>query len=106
MRRMPLPPPFRWVYRDFDWIDFDPIKSDEVFAERGFDLAHVARAFPGYVLERQDVRRYREIRYQAIAEVLGELYFLVYTLRGRGCRLITAWVADRYERQIWHEASR
>lgn len=102
---MPLPPPFRWVYRDFRWIDYDPVKNDEVFEARGFDLAHVARMFPGYVLERRDTRRYREVRYQAIGEVLGELYFVVYTLRGVGCRLITAWIADRHERQIWHEAS-
>jgi len=95
---MPLPPPFRW-------IDYDPVKNDEVFEARGFDRAHVVRILPGYVLGRQDARRYREVRYQAIGEVLGELYFVVYTLRGTGCRLITAWIADRYERQIWHDAS-
>ena len=94
------------MYRDFAWIDYDPAKSDEIFAARGFDLAHVARVFPGYLLERKDTRRYREVRYQAIGEVLGEIYFLVYTIRGRGCRLITAWIADRYESQIWYDASR
>ena len=76
-----------------------------VLALRGFDFAHVARIFPGYVLEREDTRRYREIRYHVIGEVLGELYFLVYTRRGKGCRLITAWIADRYERQIWHDGT-
>jgi uncharacterized protein len=102
---MPPPRSFRWVYRDFDWIDYDPAKSDEIFDLRGFDLAHVARIFPGHVLEREDARRYREVRYQAIGELMGEVYFLVYTCRGKGCRLITAWTADRYERQIWYDSS-
>lgn len=102
---MPPPQPFRRVYRDFAWIDYDPQKSDEVFETRGFDFAHVARVFPGYVLEREDTRPYRETRYQAIGELLGEVYFLVYSRRGKGCRLITAWIADRYERQIWYDAT-
>jgi len=57
---MPLPHPFRLVYRAFDRIDFDPRKSDEIFVHRGFDMAYVARIFPGTVLEREDTRPYAE----------------------------------------------
>ena len=48
---MALPRSYRRVYRTFGAIDFDPVKSDEVLAERGFDLAYVARVFPGILLE-------------------------------------------------------
>jgi uncharacterized DUF497 family protein len=58
-------------------IDFDPRKSDEIFADRGFDLAYVARIFPAYVLEREDTRPYLETRYQAIGELLGDVFVLV-----------------------------
>ena len=44
-----------------------------VYAERDFDLAFVSRMFPGYVMEREDVRPYGERRYQAIGEILGEV---------------------------------
>ena len=84
------PRSFRRVYRSFAAVDFDPAKSDAVFAERGFDLAYVARIFPGFVLERQDTRRYRESRFQVIAELNGTVFVLVYTRRGSVCRLITA----------------
>ena len=100
------PKPFRVVYRTFERIGFDPRKSEEVFAERGFDLAYVSRIFPGYVLEREDTRLYFETRYQAIGEVEGELYVVVYTRLGRICRLITAWEAERYEKEIWNAAMR
>ncbi len=60
---MPPPPrPFRLVHWSFAKVTFDPAKSDEVFTLRGFDLAYVARIFPGYVLEREDTRDHPERR--------------------------------------------
>ena len=103
---MPPPQPYRIAYRTFDRVSYDPRKSDEVLAERGFDLGYVSRMFPGYVLERQDTRPYAETRYQAIGEVLGDLYAVVYTRSGGTCRLITAWEAEPYEREIWNSAMR
>jgi uncharacterized DUF497 family protein len=38
-----------------------------------------------------------------IGELLGEIYFLVYTLREGKCRIITAWIADKYERETWYD---
>jgi len=99
---MSPPRRFELVYRSFDRIDFDPRKSDEILNTRGFDLAFVARIFPGRVLEREDTRGYRETRYQAIGEVLGAVYFVVYTREARRCRLITAWEATPEERKHWY----
>jgi uncharacterized protein len=101
--RMPHPRPFRLIYRAFRAIEFDPIKSYEILQLRGFDLAYVSRIFPGYVLEREDTRHDRERRYQAIGEVLGEIFLVVYTRRGDSCRLITAWVAEQNERDLWYD---
>lgn len=99
-----MPRPFRLTYRAFDRVEFDPAKSDEVFEFRGFDLAYVAQMFPGYVLEREDRRGYPEPRWQAIGEVLGEVFFVVYARPWpRVCRLITAWIAEPHERELWHD---
>ncbi|HUB49843.1 MAG TPA: BrnT family toxin [Acetobacteraceae bacterium] len=102
----PGPKPFRVVYRAFDRITFDPRKSEAVMEERGFDLGYVSRMFPGYVLEREDTRPYSETRYQAIGDVVGDLFVVVYTRSGGLCRLITAWEAEPYEREIWNTAMR
>ena len=101
------PPParFRMVYRSFDRILFDPAKSDEILARRGFDLGYVRRMFPGWVLEREDTRSYRETRYQAIGELLGNVYFVVYKRSGRFARLITAWEADKHDQGLWYDAA-
>ena len=102
-----LPPQaFRLVYRAFDRIEFDPAKSSEVFEERGFDLGYVSRIFLGYVLERPDTRTYREPRFQVIGELLGQVFVVIYTPRGRACRLITAWIADPADWELWNDLTR
>ena len=106
MHPVAMPPQhrFRRVYRSFDEITYDPRKSEEVFAERGFDLAYISRMFPGYVLEREDTRPYPETRYQVIGAIAPDIYFVVYTRSVRRCRLITAWEAGKYERKFWYDA--
>lgn len=102
-----MPPklqPFRLVYRVFDSFEFDPVKSEEVFELRGFDLAYARRMFPGYVLEREDTRAdYGEPRFRAIGEVLQDILVVIYTPRGTTCRLITAWEAESWELDLWYE---
>jgi uncharacterized DUF497 family protein len=100
---MAAPRPFRLVWREFDQIGFNPSKSDEELAARGFDLAFISHMFPGFVLEREDTRPYREARYQAIGELLGTVYVVVYTRRGKFGRLITAWEAELEDRVLWYE---
>ena len=103
---MPQPRPFRLGYRSFTVIEYDPAKSDEFFEQRGFDFPYVSRIFPGYVLERKDTRTYGEKRFQAIGEVLGEVFVVIYTRRGDVCGLITAWVAEQHERDLWYDITR
>ena len=102
---MPPPPQaFRLVYRSFERIEFDPVKSLQVFAERGFDLGYASRLFPGYVLEREDTREdYGERRFKVIGELLGDVLVVIYTPRGGVCRLITAWAADLRDTELWHD---
>ena len=75
-----------------------------MLAERGFDLGYISHMFPGYVLEREDMRPYGETRYQAIGEVMGDVFAVVYTRWDGICRLITAWEAEPYERALWNTA--
>ena len=103
---VPPPSPFRVVFRSFRGIEFDVRKSDEVFNEREFDFEYVSRIFQNYVLERKDTRHKDEVRYQAIGEISGEVYFVVYVVRSGVCRIITAWLAQRYERELWHDFTR
>ena len=92
------------MHRDFDAFEFDPAKSDAVFALRGFDLAYARRVFPGYVLEREDTREgYDERRFRVIGEVLQDVLVVVYTPRSGTCRLITAWEAEDWELDLWYE---
>ncbi len=105
-RDMPAPKPFRLVYRSFDRIGFDRRKSEQLLAERNFDLGYVTRMFPGYVLEREDTRGYTETRFQALGEVLGDVFVVVYTRSGRNCRLITAWEAEPHEKRLCYAATR
>ena len=101
---MPPPRGFRLVYREFKRVEFDPAKSAEVFAERGLDLGYVSRAFPGHVLEQEDTQGgYGERRFRVIAELFGEVFVIIYTLRGETCRVITAWIADAATMEIWVE---
>ena len=101
----PPPKPYRLVYRAFNRVEFDPAKSDEVLAGRGFDLGYVSRIFPGYVLERPDTRAYSEPRFKVIGELLGDVFVVIYTRHGEACRVITAWRAEKAELEVWHDYS-
>jgi uncharacterized DUF497 family protein len=103
---MSPPRRFKRVYRSFDRIGFDPRKSEQILAERGFDLGYISRMFPCWVLEREDTRGYDETRYQAIGELLGTVYVLAYTKRGRTCRLITAWEGEPEDWILWYDSTR
>jgi uncharacterized DUF497 family protein len=100
---MAPPRPYRLVYRAFDRFEFDQGKSAAILEVRGFDLGYVSRVFPGYVLERQDTRPYSEPRFQVIGELLGQVFEVVYTRRGKACRLITAWLAEENAMEIWND---
>ena len=84
----------------FEW---DEAKSRRTLNERGFGFEYAARIFLGPTLERQDDRRdYGEVRIQAIGRVGDDILFAVYTDRGDARHLISARLANRRERRLWH----
>jgi uncharacterized protein len=58
------------------------------------------------IIELDDRRDYAEDRYSAIGMVEGHLLFVAYTLRGDRICIISARLAEPYERRQYHEKSR
>ncbi|WP_158808878.1 BrnT family toxin [Beijerinckia sp. L45] len=86
-------------------FDFDPIKSDRILAERGFDFAYATRVFEGRVVSFIDDRRgYGEVRMVAIGEIDGRLFTVVYTDREGIRRIISAHRASRQESRTWRQS--
>lgn len=81
---------------EFEW---DSEKSDACFTQRGFDFAYVLQAFLD--AERmicKDARwDYGETRYQLLGAIDGRVFFVVYTIRGKIIRLISARKANQRE---------
>lgn len=87
---------------EFEW---DPEKSEATLGKRGFDFARAARIFAGVLIEFEDRRRdYGEVRIRAIGEVEGDVFAVVYTLRGDVVRIISARLANRRERGQWQSS--
>ena len=90
----------------FSW---DPRKSGENLAVRGFDFAFAARIFEGPVLVRVDTRQdYGEPRLVAIGEAGGVVLTVVYTDRplpgGAVRRIISARRSNIRERQAFQSS--
>jgi uncharacterized protein len=84
----------------FGW---DEAKSGRNFRERGFGFDYAARIFLGPTLEQSDKRRdYGEVRIQAIGQVDEDVLFVVYTDRDTARHIISARLASRKERKLWH----
>jgi hypothetical protein len=84
----------------FAW---DEAKSRRTLSERGFSFDYAARIFLGPTLEQEDRRRdYGEVRMRAIGETGGDVVFVVYTDRGEVRHIISARLANRKERKLWH----
>jgi uncharacterized protein len=84
----------------FEW---DEAKSARNLAERGFGFDYAARIFLGPTLEKADDRRdYGEVRMQAIGQAGDDVLFVAYTDRGAARHIISARLASRKERKLWH----
>ena len=84
----------------FDW---DPNKSERNLRERGFGFDFAALIFDGGTIEKIDARHdYGETRVQAIGEADGLVLFVVYTDRSDVRWIISARIANRKERALWH----
>jgi uncharacterized DUF497 family protein len=88
---------------EFAW---DEAKSDRNFHTRGFGFDFAALIFRGPVLEAADTRAdYGKQRIRAIGEVEGFVLTVIYTDRGDTRRIISARLANRKERALWHSSS-
>ena len=89
---MDTPNPFSW----------DEPKSEECLALRGFDFAYAARLFDGQAFERIDGRHdYGEVRIQALGQIDGKAFVVVYTQRGETKHIISARRARQKEWDKW-----
>ena len=88
------------IRMEFDWHNARHKKN---LAERGFGFDFAARIFLGRVLTQVDDREdYGEIRVKAIGETDGIVLVVIYTDRDDVRWIISARVANRKERALWH----
>jgi uncharacterized DUF497 family protein len=86
----------------FEW---DLAKNAENLARHGIDFEDARRIFDGPVLERVDDRfDYGEERIIAIGMVDGRELYVVYTMREKRCRIISARRVTRHEREAYYQA--
>ncbi|MFW6293504.1 MAG: BrnT family toxin [Spirochaetota bacterium] len=73
-------------------VRVDSAKSDECFADRGFDFAYAARAFldPGRDVFLDSRWDYGEDRYVLRGLIDGRLFVVVFTYRRGAIRIISA----------------
>jgi hypothetical protein len=87
----------------FQW-DEAKARANERKHSVSFDEA--AFVFGGFCLHRPDARRdYGEPRWIALGVDSNSVVLnVVYTVRGEDIRIISAWKADRHERETYEEA--
>lgn len=79
-------------------MDFDPAKDAANQAKHGVSLSEaVGFDFETAYVRPDDRADYGELREIAIGEIEGRLYVLVFTMRGRTCRVISLRKANRRE---------
>jgi len=85
--------------------EFDPAKNAANIARRGlsFELAK-GFDFDSAFIRTDDRRDYGEKRYQAVGRIGDQLYFLVFTPRGRTLRIISLRLASRKEQALYDQA--
>ena len=88
---------------DFEW---DAAKADSNLAKHGIDFAEAMEVLsdPERV-ERPDARSGGEPRVQVVGAAKGRILFVVYTMRGTACRIISIRKANRRERKAYPVSS-
>jgi uncharacterized DUF497 family protein len=81
-------------------FDCDPSKRDKLWAGRRLDLLSMGAVFDDEKrIEFVDARfDYGEERRVTVGQVRGQIFTVVYTMRGAVTWLITAWPSSRKER--------
>lgn len=84
----------------FEW---DTTKNEANIMKHGIDFEDVQRIFEGRLIQKQDTRKdYGEVRVQAIGELEGVLFTVVYTLRNGNIRIISARRANKLEKELYY----
>lgn len=85
---------------EFEW---DELKSNVCFQERGFDFAYAARVFfdPNRIMRLDTRQNYGEHRFQVMGEIDDRLFVVVYTPRRSAVRILSARKANRREVQYY-----
>lgn len=89
---------------EFEW---DDAKSDDCFAERGFDFAYGIRVFldPHRMIRQNERKSYGEERYQLFGRIDERLFVIVFTYRSAAIRIISARKANAREVKAYEVAS-
>ena len=90
---------------NFEW---DEVKSEACFRERGFDFAYAARAFfdPDRLVHADTRRLYGEERFLLMGRVEGRVFVVVYTPRADALRIISPRKANRREVRHYEDSTR
>ena len=83
-------------------------KSDDCFAQRGFDFAYSIRAFldPARIVGKDRRWDYGEDRYRLLGAIEGRVFVVIYAMRGAAIRIISARKANRTEVRECEQNSR
>lgn len=83
---------------EFEW---DYGKSEQCLRKRGFSFDFVVGAFddPHRRVELDERWQYGEVRYRLHGRIGGRLFVVVYRVRGRAVRIISARKANARERK-------
>jgi uncharacterized protein len=85
---------------EFEW---DEQKRLSNLQKHGIDFVRACQIFDGYTVDFEDNRYdYGEKRFIAIGKTNGQILTVVYTYRGDTIRLISARLANKYERNIYY----
>lgn len=81
---------------EFEW---DETKSEACLRERGFDFAYVLKAFvdPDRLVRKDHRWDYGEDRFQLMGVVEERVFVVIYTVRKRAVRIISARKANSRE---------
>ncbi len=100
-----MPPRFVRACTNFGETDFrwDLDKNERNLAKHGMDFAFARTIFRSSIMRRRDTRKKVEVVFQAIGDAGGVTLYVVYTVRDRLCRIISARLADAEEARVYHE---
>jgi uncharacterized DUF497 family protein len=87
---------------EFEW---DRAKDAANQRKHGIGFREASEIFRGLIVVSDDVRRdYGERRLIALGEYDGDVIRVVFTERGDSIRIISAWKANRNDRQSYQKA--